>query len=157
MPGEDHAELLSDVMLHPLDRVVFEFNDFAAVLADEMVMMVLARNFKTGLIFVEVALSQQLALLEQFEGSINRRVADVRIYLLDLSVEFFRTHMSAEFKKDPSDIVARRRRFKATVTQSRMKQLHSLLRLARAGMLPTGRTYVTLSHDPHPVSLRKWP
>jgi hypothetical protein len=121
MPGEHYTQFSGDILLHPLDRVVFEFDDLAASFTDEMVMMVFAGDFKARLVFIEVALRQQLALLKQFEGPVNCCVTDVGIYFLYFGIKFLGTDMAAELEKDPGDIIAWRGGLEAAVAQARMK------------------------------------
>jgi hypothetical protein len=135
MSGQHHTEFTGEVLLHPLDCIIFEFHDLAALFTDEMVMMMLASDFKARLVFIEVALSQQLALLEQFEGPVNRCVTDMGVYLFYLEIKLLGTDMAAESKKNPRNIIAWRSGLEPTVAQPRMKQFHPLIRLAPAGML----------------------
>src|ERR1700731_1675922 len=65
VPGESHAEVARDDVLHALDRGVFEFDDPAASLANEMIVMTLSHCFVTRLALVEMSLVQQRAFLEQ--------------------------------------------------------------------------------------------
>src|SRR6516225_3815020 len=150
MAGEHNTEFFRDILLHPLDRVVFEFHDLAALLANEMVVMVLAGDLIARLVFIEVALGQQLALLEQFEGPVNCCVTNVGIYFLYFGIKFLGTDMAAEFEKDPRDIVAWRGGLEAAVAQTRMKQLHPLLGLAPAGALAPSAIHVTFGHRASP-------
>ncbi len=106
VPGKHHTQFAGDVLLHPLDCVVFELHDLAAFLTDEMVMMMLAGDFISGLVFIEVALSQQLALLEQLESTVNCCVTDMGIDFPYFAIKFLGTDMAAEVKKNPGDIVA---------------------------------------------------
>jgi hypothetical protein len=143
MPRKHHAKFLGDILLHPLDCIVFKFHDLTALFTDEMVVMVLARDFKASLVFIEVSFGQQLALLEQLEGPIDGSVPDVRIYFLDLSVELFGADMTAEVEKNPGDIVPRRGGFETALAQPRMKQFHSLLRLTPPRVFTRGGTHFT--------------
>jgi hypothetical protein len=146
MPGKYHTQLFGYVLLHPLDRIVLEFHNSATLFADEMVMMVPASDFKPRLVLIEVALGEQLAFLEQFQSTVNGRVTDMRIYFLYLRIKFLGTDMPAHFEEHPSDVIAWRRRFKAAIPPSRMKQFHPLLGLVRARTLPLGGTYVAVGH-----------
>src|SRR5579863_2470705 len=62
---ENYAEIARDDILHALDGGVFELDDLAASLADEMIVMALADGFVTRLALVEVALVEQRAFLQQ--------------------------------------------------------------------------------------------
>jgi len=121
MPGEHYTQFFGNILLHPLDCVVFEFLDLATLFTDEMVMMMLAGDFKARLVFIEMALCEQLALLEQFESPVNRRVTDVGVYFLYFDIKFLSTDMAAELEKDPGDIIPWRGGLEATVPQTRME------------------------------------
>src|ERR1035437_7513279 len=53
VPGQRHAEIAGDDVLHALDRGVLELDDPAASLADEMIVMALADGFVTRLALVK--------------------------------------------------------------------------------------------------------
>jgi hypothetical protein len=152
MPGKHHAQLFGNVLLHPLDCVVFEFHNLAALLTDKMVMMVLAGDFKPCLVFIEVALGQQLAFLEQFERPVNCGVTDVRIYFLYFGIEFFGADMTAQFEKNPGDIIAWRSGLEPAVTQARMEQFQPLFGLGWARTLALRAIDVAFRHD-YPINV----
>jgi hypothetical protein len=146
MPGKYYTQLFGYVLLHPLDCIVFEFHNPATLFADKMVMMVPTSNLKPRLVLIEVALSEQLAFLEQFQSTVNGRITDMRIYFLYLRIKFLGTDMPAHFEEHPSDVIAWRRRFKPAVSQPRVKEFHPLLGLVRTRTLPPGGTYVAVAH-----------
>ena len=121
MPGEYDAELSGDILLHPFNRVIFEFHDPAALFTDEMVMMMLASDLEPCLVFIKVALRQQVAFLEQLESTVNCCVTDVRIDFFYFGIKLFGTHMAAELEKDPGDIIAGRGGLETAVAQARME------------------------------------
>jgi hypothetical protein len=149
MPRKHNAQLFRNVLLHSFDCVVFEFHDLAASLANEMVVMVLSSDFVTRLVLIEMTFSQQLAFFQQFERAIDRRVADVRIYFLDLNVKFFGADMPTEAKKNAGDVIAGRCRLQAAVAQTRMEQLHPLLLLAPAGVFAHCAVGIKFGHGCH--------
>ena len=106
VPGQRHAEIARDDILHALDRGVLELDDPAASLADEMIVMALADGLVTRLALVEMALVQQRAFLEQAQRPVNRRIADVRVDLLDLGVQFLGADMMPVVEEYARDIVA---------------------------------------------------
>jgi hypothetical protein len=121
VPGEHRAQFAGDILLYPLDCVVFEFHDLAALFTDKMVMMMLAGDFKSRLVFIEMTLCEQLALLEQFESPVNRRITDVGVYFLYFDIKFLSTDMAAELEENPGDIIPWRGGLEATVVQTRME------------------------------------
>ncbi|GEM_PF-2819341 len=105
MAGEYNAQFPSHILLHPFDRIVFEFDDFATLFANEMVVVMLTSDFVARLVFIKVTLGQEFTFLEQFERSVDGCVTDVRIDFLYFGIEFFRTHMPTQFEKDTGNIV----------------------------------------------------
>ena len=67
--GQRDAEFARDRLLELLDRVVLEFDDAAATLADEMVVMMLAGDFIARLALFEMTLVEQVAFLKQAQAS----------------------------------------------------------------------------------------
>src|ERR1700730_7197702 len=123
------AEFARDGLLEPLDRFVLEFDDPAAALADEMVVMMLTGDFVARLAFVEVPLIDQVAFLQQAQRTVDGSVADVRIDLLALSVEFLGTDMAVEREEDARDVIALAGRLEPALLQPRVKLRHPLLGL----------------------------
>src|ERR1700726_2711418 len=123
------AEFARHGLLEPLDRFVFEFDDPAAALADEVVVMMFAGDFVARLTFVEVALVDQVAFLEQAQRAVDGGIADVRIDLLDLSVEFLGTDMAVEREEDARDVIALAGRLEPALLKPRVKLRHPLLGL----------------------------
>src|SRR4029077_9188308 len=124
------AEFARDRLLELLDRLVLEFDDASAALADEVVVMMLAGDFIARLALVEMAFEKQIAFLEQSKRPVDGGVADVRIDFLDFGVEFLGADMAAECEKDPRDIVALAGRFKPALLEPGVKLCHPLLGLA---------------------------
>ena len=81
---------------------IFELDNTAASLADKMIVMLLADRFVARLAFVEMALGKQFAFLEQPQGSVNRRVADVRIDFLDFRVQKLGADMLPAARRIPA-------------------------------------------------------
>src|SRR5208282_2622120 len=106
VPSQRNAEIARDDVLHALDRGVLELDDPAAALADEMIVMAFADRFVARLALVKMALVQQLAFLEQPQRPVDRRIADVRVDLLDLRVQFFGADMMPVLEEDARDVVA---------------------------------------------------
>src|SRR5271155_4930017 len=100
------AEFARDRLLEFLDRVVLEFDDAAAALADEVVVMMVAGDLVACLALIEVALVEQVAFLEQAQGAVDGGVADVRIDLLDFGVELLGADMAPQCEEDACDVVA---------------------------------------------------
>ena len=65
MPAELCAELTGHRLLEALDAIVFEFDDLAATLAYEMVVMMLVDGFVAGLAVIEMPLLQKVAFAQQ--------------------------------------------------------------------------------------------
>jgi len=132
MAAEHDTQLAGDILLHALYRIIFEFDNFATLFTNEVVVMVFAGDLITRLVFVEVAFGQQLTFFEQFESPVDSCVTDVGADLLYRGIKFLGTDMAADSKKHPGDIIAWRSRLQAAVAQPRVKQLHPLLGLAPA-------------------------
>ena len=137
--GQQHAQLLRDCLLHQFQFVVLELDYLAAAFADEMVVMMLAGDFIARLTLVEMTFGEQVAFLQQLERAVNRRIADVRIDLLDLGVEFFRTDMPPQLEEYARDIVALAGRFQPALAQPRMElRIRSSASDAGGARLPGG-------------------
>src|ERR1700730_9261067 len=109
------AEVARDHLLELLDRLIFEFDDAPAALADEVVVMMLAGDFIARLALVEVPLEKQIAFLEQSQRPVDGGVADVRIDFLDFGVEFLGAEMAAEGEEHAGDVVALAGRLEAAL------------------------------------------
>src|SRR5690606_30947210 len=78
------AELVGEDLLQPLDAVVVKLDDLAAVVADQMIVVIvgaLVRELVAGLSVAEVALGGDAALREELEGAVDGGVADLRLLL----------------------------------------------------------------------------
>src|SRR5277367_5839201 len=128
VPRQRHAEIARHGILHALDRCVLEFDDSAASLADEVIVMPLADRLITRLALVEMPLVEQRAFLQQPERPVNRRIADVRIYFFDLGVQFLGADMMPVLEEYARDIVALAGGFEPALLQARMEGEHPLLR-----------------------------
>src|SRR5215469_13788496 len=124
--GQRHAQVARDDVLHALDRRVLELDDLAAALADEVIVMALADGFVARLTLVEMALVQQLAFLEQAQRAVDRRVADVRVDLLDLGVKFFGADVMAVLEEHARDVVALAGGLEPALLQAGVKGEHPL-------------------------------
>src|SRR5271168_1606867 len=105
MADERDAEFACDAFLQSLDRIVLELDDLAAALANKVIMMMAAGDLVAGLPFVEMALRHQAAFFQQFEGSIDGCVTDVRIDLFDLAVQLLGADVASECEENPRDVV----------------------------------------------------
>ena len=80
VPLQFEAMLLRELLLQGFDFVVLEFNDAAAVQADQMiVMLVLVGDFITRDPVTKMSFVGQAALLEQLERAVHRGVPDLWI------------------------------------------------------------------------------
>ena len=138
VPGESHAEIARDDVLHALDRGVFEFDDPAASLADEVIVMALAYCFVARLAFIEVSLVQQRAFLQEPQRPVNRRVADVRVDLLDLGVQFLGADVMPVIEEYARDVVALAGGLEPALLESRVEGEHPLFRADRGFAIDYG-------------------
>ena len=136
--GQSHAEIARDNILHALDRGVFEFYDPAASLADEMIVMTLSHCFVARLAFVEVSLVEQRAFFEQAQRPVNRRVADVRIDLLDLGVQFLGADVMPVIEEYARDVVALAGRLEPALLEASVEGEHPLFRADRGFAIDYG-------------------
>jgi hypothetical protein len=78
-----------DLFLQHLDVLVFEFDDFSAAGADQMIVVVhVIDEFIAGVAAAKLMLLREAALAEEVECSIDGGKADGPVDLLDLLVEF---------------------------------------------------------------------
>src|SRR5208282_3234247 len=128
MPPEFGAELMRHRFLQPFEAGVFKFDNSAASLADEMIVVVLVDRFVPRLPIVEVAFLQQLALAQEPQGPIDRRVAYVRTDFLDLGVELLGADMASDAEEHARDIVALPGGLEPALFEARVKSRHPLFR-----------------------------
>src|SRR5579872_1300814 len=128
--GQGDAEFTRDGLLEFLDRFVFEFDDAAAAFADEVVVMMVASDFITRLPFLEVALIEQVAFLEQAQRAVDGGVADVRVDFLDFGVKLLGADMPAHREEHTRDVVTLPGRFKPARFQPLMELRHPRFDLA---------------------------
>jgi hypothetical protein len=121
------AELTGDRFLEALDAIVFEFDDLAAVLAYEMVVMMLIDGFVAGLTVVEVTLLKEVAFAQQPKGSIDRGIANVRADFFDLGVEFLGADVSPDSEKNPGNVIALAGRLESALFEAGVQGGHPLL------------------------------
>src|ERR1700722_4149980 len=138
VPGQSHAEVACDDVLHTLDRGVLKFDDPAASLADEMIVMTLAHRFVARLAFIEVALVEQRAFFEEPQRPVNRRIVDVRINLLDLGVQFLGADVMPMIEEYARDVVALAGGFEPALLQACVEGEHPLFRADRGFAIDYG-------------------
>src|SRR5271163_230681 len=131
VPRQRHAEIARHGILHALDRRVLEFDDPAASLTDEMIVMPLADRFVTRLALVEMPLVQQQAFLQQPHRPVIGRIADARIYFLDLAVKFLGADMMPVLEEYARDVVALAGGLEPALLEARMEGEHPLFRSDR--------------------------
>lgn len=76
-------------LLKLFDFAVFKFHDFAAVGANQMVMMALMGNIVVLRLGAEMPGLCQAGFTEKIEGAVDRRESEVRIFLRQLVIHFF--------------------------------------------------------------------
>src|SRR5579872_1788250 len=127
VPRQRRLQLARDHFLQSLEAFIFELDDLAASLANEMVVMFVADNFVARLAIVEVALRNELAFFQQTKGSVDGRIADVRIDLFHFGIQTFGADMLSEAEEDTRDIVALAGRFESAILQARMEEFHLMI------------------------------
>src|SRR5579875_61031 len=154
--GQRYAQLAGDHLLNLFQALVCEFDDAAAVFADEMVMMALVDDFIAPLAVIKMALGYQFAFLEQLQGAVDGGVAEMGIDLLDLGIKLLGADVAAQFEEHTRDIVTLRRGFKPMLAQPLMELRHALVGTDRRGLAHAGarRRYARMRHAPyHRVTL----
>ena len=142
--------MTGDRLLEALDAIVFEFDDLAAALAYEMIVMMFVDGFVAGLTVVEVPLLQKVAFAQQPQGSIDRGIADMRADFLDLGVEFLGADVPPDSEKDPRDIVALAGRLESALLKTGVQGGHALfcvdMRLAANDRAASRGTFFCTRH-----------
>lgn len=78
-----------DPFLLGLDLVVLEFDDFAALQADQVVMVMVSDVFEPGLPPAKLALVRKPSLGQELERPVDGGIADLVVQLFHLSPEVF--------------------------------------------------------------------
>lgn len=85
---------LGDFVLAFFDAGVEEFFDFAAVQADDVVVVVAAIDFVNGFVRLEMVAQQQSGLLELGEDAVDGRQTDVEAVVFQAAVNILCRHMT---------------------------------------------------------------
>ena len=105
-----------------------------------MIVMALTDGFVTRLPLVKMAFVQQRAFLEQAQRPVNRRIADVRVDLLDLRMQFFGADMMSELEKYACDVVALAGGLEPALLEPDVEGAHPLFRADRPFAIDYGVT-----------------
>lgn len=88
------AALLGNAVLALLDFSVDELFDFAALQADQMIVVVAMIEFEYRLVAIEMVAHQQARLLELGEHAIHRGQSNVLTIVREQPIDFFRSHVT---------------------------------------------------------------
>ena len=104
-----HAEVerAGDLFLVSLDLVVAELDDMTALRADEVIVVgIFVCGLVTGRSVSEATWLCKPAVDEQLEGTIDRRLPDVRVQRAHAGVEFVDVGVTGEVEEDLGDRAA---------------------------------------------------
>jgi hypothetical protein len=105
---EDPEPLLAgDAELKRFNAFAFEFHDFAAGQADQVVMVgAFSMMLKTGHAVPELARRSPPAFGHQLQGAVHCGIPNPRIPLTDLVVEFIHAQVGTRLHKRPRDLLS---------------------------------------------------
>jgi hypothetical protein len=102
--------LTHEILLKPLDRFVVKFEDVSAGLADHVIVMIALPGLEARLPIAKMTDGSQPRLDEEFQSSIDGRVADGRVGLANLAMKLFDADMPRGSRKHFDDQLALSRR-----------------------------------------------
>jgi len=115
---------LGNAILKCFEGFILEFDNPAALEADQMIMVALALGrFILGLSIRPFPLGGQTQTGEKLQGSIDRRIANLGIHLGHLGIDLTQVLMSRGVEKDPENLFPLFGRFQALSRSSRLEQI----------------------------------
>lgn len=145
MADQVEAEGTGDPLLLTLDVVILEFEDKAALDADQVVVVLCVTG---GLVhrlpLAEATMGREAALGQELEGPVDRRVADPGALLAGQREELLDADMTVSGEELLGDQIALPRRLQLILREIRMELLHEALDVALVPAL-THRRWVSIA------------
>ena len=115
MMGQLEAVFLGNFFLQIFDVVVDEFNNAAALRADQMIVVIMPGigQFVARLPVLKIVRRRQTAFGQEFHGAVNRGLADFGVHHAGPLQQLFDLEMPAGFEKNFGDHIALPRLFEA--------------------------------------------